>query len=70
MKPYEPDLAHIKKQWARTDTPAPLVLPKELPLRMIECGYRLDRNVLYFGNLPMSEMSAKGILKQFKDYLK
>ena len=69
MKMYEPDLAHIKRQWARIEAPAPLVLPKELPQRMIECGYRLDRGVLYYGNLPMSEMSTKGILKEFKDYL-
>ena len=69
MKMYEPDLKHIKKQWAKIDAPLePLVLPKELPQVLLDYGYSIRRGILYYDNFPVGGMGTRGLLKHFKDY--
>lgn len=63
---YEPDLARIKRLFY-INQPPPFTLPSELPAGMAERGYRLEAGVLYWESLPMSEMSARGVIKLFKE---
>ena len=65
---YEPDLAQVKRAWA-PNSPKHLVLPDILPDIMLGEGYRLQDGALYWNTLRMSDMSTRGTLLLFREYL-